>query len=115
MKFSIKSSGLENDALKVDLVGDLFGELNQQEFISFIQKKVDSGVLYYVFDLSDLRYLDSSGIGLLITCLTKFRNKGGELVLLNPSNKLKELLAMTKLEAIFKIERKIEDAVSHFN
>ena len=43
------------------------------------------------------------GIGLLITILTKFRNKGGEVYLMKPSENVQKLLVITKLNAIFQI------------
>jgi len=48
-------------------------------------------------------------MGVLITLLTKFRNKGGDLVLINPSEQVTNLFIITKLNAIFTITKdKIE-------
>ena len=75
-----------------------------------IDALISEGYLKLIVDLSGLKFISSSGIGVLITMLTKVRNKGGELVLVNPSEKLNQLLAMTKLLAIFKIEQTIDSA-----
>jgi anti-sigma B factor antagonist len=69
-------------------------------------------VLTCVIDISQLRYINSSGIGVLITLLTKFRNKGGEVYLMNPSESVRKLLAITKLNAIFQVIRKEEEAIA---
>ena len=58
---------------------------------------------FCLVNITDVRYINSSGIGVLITILTKFRNKGGELYLVNPSEHVKKLLIITKLQAIFNI------------
>ncbi len=56
--------------------------------------------------------MNSSGIGVLITILTKFRNKGGEVVLVSPSEQIKKLLIITKLNAIFLIVNSFRRNVS---
>jgi anti-sigma B factor antagonist len=48
-----------------------------------------------------VRFINSTGIGVMVSVLTKFRNQGGELVLINPSELVRKLLVITKLDAIF--------------
>ena len=67
---------------------------------------------YCLIDISDVRYINSSGIGVLITLLTKFRNKGGELFLIKPSEHVQKLLIITKLQAIFNIVDTEQEALS---
>jgi len=69
-------------------------------------------VLLCIIDISQLRYINSSGIGVLITILTKFRNKGGEVYLLNPSESVRKLLIITKLNSIFNIVATEEEAIT---
>ena len=64
-----------------------------------------------IVDISGLRYINSSGIGLLITILTKFRNKGGEVYLMKPSESVQKLLVITKLNAIFQIVQSEEEVL----
>lgn len=109
MKFTHK---VENEILKINLSGDLIGEDNGIDIIEVINHQIQSGVLLCIIDISELRYINSSGIGVLITILTKFRNKGGELCLLNPSESVKKLLIITKLNAIFNIEDNEAEAIS---
>jgi anti-sigma B factor antagonist len=81
----------------------------------FWQKATDAiqdNVLKCVIDISKLRYINSSGIGVLITILTKFRNKNGEVFLLNPSESVQKLLVITKLNAIFQIAKTEEEALT---
>ena len=68
-------------------------------------------MLLCAIDISNVRYINSSGIGVLITVLTKFRNKDGELVLINPSEHVKKLLIITKLNAIFNVVDNEKEAV----
>ncbi len=91
--------------------GDLIGENNGPELLELISNQVESDVIYCAIDISDVRYINSSGIGVLITVLTKLRNKEGELVLINPSDHVKKLLIITKLNAIFTVVENIEEAL----
>ena len=68
-------------------------------------------VFYCIIDINKVKYINSSGIGVLITLLTKFRNKEGEFIIVNPSEHVKKLLIITKLSAIFKMSDTLEDAV----
>jgi anti-sigma B factor antagonist len=80
--------------------------------VGVVNEVVGHQVLTCIIDISDLRYINSSGIGVLITILTKFRNKGGEVYLMNPSESVKKLLVITKLNAIFQIIKSEEEVVS---
>ncbi len=94
---------LEDDFLVVSLSGDLIGEENGPKIIAELESFNADGNLKVIINISDVRYINSSGIGVLITLLTKVRNKGGELCLINPSESVQKLLIITKLQAIFKV------------
>lgn len=102
---------IENDVLNLQLQGDLIGEDSGVEIIELVNNHIQEGIRKAVVDISGLRYINSSGIGVLITILTKFRNKGGELCLLKPSESVKKLLIITKLNAIFTIVDTKEEAL----
>ncbi|MEQ8924389.1 MAG: STAS domain-containing protein [Fulvivirga sp.] len=108
MKFTYKEV---DGILKLSLSGDLIGEDNGIDIIEVVNDQIQQGSILCLVDISELRYINSSGIGVLITILTKFRNKGGELCLLNPSESVKKLLIITKLNAIFSIENDEQVAI----
>lgn len=94
---------LTKDHLIIRLAGDLIGEDNGASLLEIASNAIQNQVLTCVIDISKLRYINSSGIGVLITILTKFRNKGGEVYLMKPSENVQKLLVITKLNAIFQI------------
>lgn len=100
----------EDDYLIIGLSGDLIGEENGPGIIAEMDGFNSNGNLNAIVDISDVRYINSSGIGVLITLLTKVRNKGGELCLINPSESVQKLLIITKLQAIFKVFDSVEHA-----
>ena len=94
---------IKDNTLLLRLAGDLIGEDNGVNLIEIVNNAVQEQVLTCIIDISKLRYINSSGIGVLITILTKFRNKGGEVYLMKPSENVQKLLVITKLNAIFQI------------
>lgn len=105
------TSEIKNDTIIIHLSGDLIGENEGTGILSIATEAILQKIINCIIDISDLRYINSSGIGVLITVLTKFRNKGGEVYLLNPSESVKKLLVITKLNAIFQVIHSVEEVV----
>ncbi len=103
---------IKNKILILRVSGDLIGEDNGTQLVSAVNDAMTHQLITCIIDISGLRYINSSGIGVLITILTKFRNKGGEVYLMNPSESVKKLLVITKLNSIFQVIRTEEEAVS---
>ncbi len=101
---------IKENILFIFLKGDLLGESNGIELADLVNDKINENVTFCAIDLSEVRYMNSSGIGVLITILTRFRNKGGEVVLIKPSDQIRKLLVITKLNAIFTIVENEEEA-----
>lgn len=97
--------------LLLKLSGDLIGENNGPGLVEVLNEHVNKGIHNCIIDISEIRYMNSSGIGVLITILTKLRNKGGEVALLKPSEQVKKLLVITKLNNIFSIYDSKEEAL----
>lgn len=106
---------IENQLVILDLEGDLIGEDSGFDLIGTINDAIEKGSNNGIVNIAGLRYINSSGIGVLITILTKLRNKGGELVLVSPSENVKKLLIITKLNAIFNIANSIDEAKDILN
>ena len=68
---------------------------------SQIQKLLDAGQSKFLMNLADVDYIDSAGLGELVTSFTTVRNKGGQLKLLNLTRRVRDLLQITKLVTVF--------------
>ena len=66
-----------------------------------IQKLLDAGQSKFLLNLADVDYIDSSGLGELVTSFTTVRNKNGQLKLLNLTRRVRDLLQITKLLTVF--------------
>ncbi len=67
-----------------------------------------------IFDLGDVDYIDSTGLGSLVICFTSIKKAGGALKLLNLNRRNIELLVLTKLHTIFEVFSDEQDAVNSF-
>jgi anti-sigma B factor antagonist len=95
------TSTLDNGILFLTLTGDLIGSPDTQQLLDSVNEYLGDAVINCAVDLSGIRYINSTGIGVLVSLLTKFRSRGGEMVLINPADHPKKMLALTKLNNIF--------------
>ncbi len=79
-----------------------------------IKELVTKGQKHILLNLGDVNYIDSSGLGELVSAYTTVRNAGGELKLLNLTKKVHDLLQITKLYTVFDIKDDEASAVSAF-
>ncbi|WP_026463094.1 STAS domain-containing protein [Adhaeribacter aquaticus] len=94
---------ITNNILTARLQGDLIGSPDTQQLLEVVNNSINKNIILCAVDLSKVRFINSSGIGVLVSLLTKFRNRGGEMVLINPSEHIRKLLIITKLNAIFTV------------
>ena len=78
-----------------------------KDLIAKGQKKI-------LLNLGDVTYIDSSGIGELVSAFTSVRNQGGELKLLKLTKKVHDLLQITKLYTVFDIKDDEAGAIQSF-
>ena len=97
------------DTVILDLTGDVvFGESNTV-LRSVIRDQIREGNPKLSLNLGGVGYLDSSGIGELISALTAVnREEGGQLRILNPTERIMQLFAISKLTEIFEIDYETE-------
>ena len=79
-----------------------------------VKDLVAKGQKKILLNLGDVTYIDSSGIGELVSAFTSVRNQGGELKLLNLTKKVHDLLQITKLYTVFDIKDDEGKAIEAF-
>jgi anti-sigma B factor antagonist len=80
-----------------------------------VRDMIAKGNKKILLNLGDVTYIDSSGIGELVSAFTTVRNGGGELKLLNLTKKVHDLLQITKLYTVFDIKDDEANAVQSFS
>ena len=72
---------------------------------------LSEGQRHFVLNLASVDYIDSSGLGQLITIWSSVRNKGGHMTVLNPTKRVQRLFEITRLNKVFEILENETEAV----
>ncbi len=110
------SFSLKKDKSGVVVVG-VDGQLivgNRQELKQKVLESLDGGAKKFVIDFGKTGYIDSSGLGVLVSLSKKIREQGGELRLAGLNEDLQTLFELTKLDTLFAITRTAEEALAAF-
>jgi len=92
------------------ILGDEIGLLRDA-----VHSLVNQGKKKIILNLAGVDYIDSSGVGELVGCFTTVRNAGGELKLLNLTQKVQDVLHVTKLYTVFDVRDDEFNAVKSFD
>jgi len=79
-----------------------------------VRELLSKGNKKIVLNLAEVNYIDSSGIGELVSAFTTTKNQGGELELLNLTKKVNDLLQITKLYTVFDVKDDETEAIRAF-
>ncbi len=102
-----------NDVTVVEVTGQLI-VANRQELKDDVLKLLDAGSRKFLIDFRDTAYIDSSGLGVLVSLSKKIREKGGEIRLSNLNEDLRTLFELTKLDTLFHIAETRDQALKDF-
>jgi anti-sigma B factor antagonist len=112
----MKSKVVEKyNAVIIELKGDVMGGDDTKEFNELLHKLIDEGKKNIIVDLGEVKFMNSSGLGMLISGLTTTKKAEGSLKLARVGEKIQSLLIITKLIQIFETYESVEDAVKTFN
>jgi anti-sigma B factor antagonist len=87
---------------------------NRTELKELVQRALDGGARKFLLDFSKTGYIDSSGLGALVSISKKVREEGGELRLAGLNDDLRSLFELTKLDTLFAITETSEQALTDF-
>jgi len=102
------------DVTILDLSGKITIGEGSVQLREAVRKLLDEGKKKILLNLGDVSYVDSSGIGELVSSYTTTNNNGGQLKLLNLTKKIQDLLMITKLLTVFETYDSEEAAVSSY-
>ncbi len=112
---SMKSNTRQvNGVTIVDLSGRITLGEGSVLLRDMVRDLVTKGQRKILLNLGDVTYIDSSGIGELVSAFTTVRNQGGDLKLLNLTKKVHDLLQITKLYTVFDVKDDEVAAVAAF-
>jgi anti-sigma B factor antagonist len=98
-----------SDVIILDISGRLW--ILDLPLRDLMNNLLSEGKRHFVLHLSGVDYIDSSGLGQLITIWTSIRNKGGHMSILAPTKRVQRLFDITRLNAVFQITDQENDAI----
>lgn len=110
MGFSLRNAA---GATVVEVDGQLIVG-NRQELKDLVLQALQDGARNFVVDFARTSYIDSSGLGVLVSLSKKTREGGGELRLAGLNEDLQTLFELTKLDTLFQIWSTLEEALDGF-
>ncbi|MCB9223579.1 MAG: STAS domain-containing protein [Crocinitomicaceae bacterium] len=96
------------------LKGSPLSDLDFEPLISKVDELLDQKELNVVINLENIKLLNSLGIKSLIKVFTKCRNHGGDLYIVNISEKINQVLLLTKLNTVLNIAPSLNEAINQF-
>ncbi len=113
---SIKASTRQvDDVTVVDLSGRITLGEGSTVLRDTVRELLGRGQKKILLNLGDVTYIDSSGIGELVSGFTTVANQGGQLKLLNLTKKVHDLLQITKLYTVFEVHNEEASAIRSFS
>ena len=95
----------------VSIDGDTLNAENAKEFIDCLQPLIEQNPLL-IIDMQALKFVDSAGLGALLSCLRSMEKKQGQLKLVGLGEKVRALLDLVRMNRIFSIYETQEEALA---
>ncbi len=102
---------IKDGVLVIYFTGNLLGEHVNGPILEEVKHSIEAGNKRVVFNLKDLKFINSTGFGMFMSAMARLRNVGGELILAEVPEKVLALLTMMKLDAVFFISDSEADAL----
>lgn len=102
------------DVTVIDLKGKVTIGSGDIELRNAVTELLDAGKKKLVLNMDQLKYMDSSGVGELVSTFTTVSNRDGQLKLANLSSKIFDLLQITQLLQVFDVHTTVDEAVEDF-
>ena len=88
-------------SVKIEIDDNVVGLSHFNALNDLIANEMKEGVKSFTFDLSKLKSINSSGLGILVSGLKKIKSAGGTLNIINTNEKILSILKLTKLDNVF--------------
>ncbi|MGD8428519.1 MAG: STAS domain-containing protein [Balneolaceae bacterium] len=99
----------------IEFKGNVMGGPDAVKLNEKLHELIEDEKTNVIADLSKVKFMNSSGLGMLIGGLTTMRKAGGDLRIANATDKIESLLVITKLITVFKHYKTLDKAVESFS
>lgn len=98
----------------IDLKGKVMGGPDAEVFKNELQKLIDQDKKNVILNLEKVKFMNSSGLGILIAGLTKMRDNGGDIKLCNADKRISSLLMISQLNTVFDHHKSLDSAIEAY-
>ena len=102
------------NSVVIELKGKVMGGPDAETFREELHSLIDQDKLNVIVDLSRVKFMNSSGLGILIGGLTTMRNAGGDFKICGATDKIESLLMVSQLIKVFDHYDTLEDAIAAY-
>ncbi|MCZ4409235.1 STAS domain-containing protein [Cryomorphaceae bacterium 1068] len=97
----------------LEMQGKLVDKAEAIDIGAEVEEQMASDHNHFIIDLSELEYMNSTGLNIILNLMNKCRNNGGEAVVAGSTVRIKSLFSVTKLDTVFTLKDSREEAVQH--
>jgi anti-sigma B factor antagonist len=105
---------MKGDVLIIDFKGELMGGEETKIFQDRIHKAIQENTTSVVVDMENVKWMNSSGLGMLMAGLTTLRGSEGDLKLAHVSDRVRRPIEVTRLDQVFEIFGSVDEAVHSY-
>ena len=95
----------------INIEGNLMDSIQVKNINEAVEEKIGNGVNRFIICADKMNYMSSTGLGVLISILTKSRRLGGDISICCVPPKVQELLVITKLNTLFNVQKDLESSI----
>lgn len=103
------------DSIVLEFAGRLAAGSESQELQSKVEAMIAQGRKKIILDLTELKYMDSTGLGTVVSCFTKTRQAGGQLRVAGANKTILNLFKITRLDKVLALDETVDAAVSNLS
>ena len=115
MRASVSRLKIENkiqdDFIILTIKGQMIGGRDTENVFGEVTRLLEDGHQYFIVDLKHLHWINSTGLGFLISAYNRIKDKGGQMVLVGMPKRLVQMMETTKLTLIFATYKSLDEAI----
>jgi anti-sigma B factor antagonist len=92
--------------------GEMYGGPENMKLVDVVMELAEAGTLDLVIDLTKVKWISSTGLGIMVSARSKFAKLGGVIKLANPNSRVLGILQVTRLNLIFEVYDNAKEAVA---
>lgn len=108
------TSQLDGNVLVISITGELMAGQDSEKLRNIVDETIKDEHTNVVVDMMNVTWMNSSGLGMLISALTSLRSAGGDLKLANLSERIRRPMQITKLDTVFQDFISVQEAVASY-